>query len=120
MYWSGCRFGPDVCRAFLKDNNLSLIIRSHEAVPEGFDWPYGSGKMLLTIFSATNYGGVKSDGAYISFDSALHPIITTYTSHPNMKDFVKDRERASSSTTGGSPTPGIDRLYLSMSLCIIY
>ena len=31
-------FGPDVCERFLKNNNLELVVRSHEVKPEGFEY----------------------------------------------------------------------------------
>ncbi len=31
-----CQFGQDFTHTFLKNNNLSLVIRSHECVPEGY------------------------------------------------------------------------------------
>ena len=37
---AGCLFGPDVCAAWLKANDLQLVIRSHECVPNGYDWPF--------------------------------------------------------------------------------
>ena len=37
---SGMLIGPDMCEAWLQRNGLSLLVRSHEAVPNGFDLPY--------------------------------------------------------------------------------
>ncbi|KAL8455063.1 hypothetical protein Emag_001088 [Eimeria magna] len=48
-----CKFGPDRVHQFLADNNLSLIIRAHECVMDGFE-RFAGGK-LITLFSATNY-----------------------------------------------------------------
>ena len=42
--------------------------------------------MLVTIFSATDYGGMhRSDGAYVSFTNKLAPRITTYSAHRDIK-----------------------------------
>ncbi len=49
------RFGPQRIKQFLNDNNLLMIIRSHEPVLNGIQ-EFCNGQ-LLTIFSATNYGG---------------------------------------------------------------
>jgi len=46
-------FGPDRVHSFLRDNGLSLIIRAHECVMDGFQ-RFAGGK-LITVFSATNY-----------------------------------------------------------------
>lgn len=48
------RFGNNLTHQFLQNNNLELIIRSHE-VPEdlnGYFWQHN--KKLLTLFSASN------------------------------------------------------------------
>ncbi|KAF0745754.1 hypothetical protein Ae201684_000202 [Aphanomyces euteiches] len=37
---AGVLFGPDVSAQFLRTNDMKLIIRSHEAMKEGFLWPY--------------------------------------------------------------------------------
>jgi serine/threonine-protein phosphatase with EF-hands len=69
---AGVKFGSDVVEKFLSDNNLKMIIRSHECVRKGFDLPFAntssSAKNLLaTIFSASNYSGGHNDGAYLIF-----------------------------------------------------
>ena len=47
------KYGPDVVDMFLKKNNLSMIIRAHECVLDGFE--RFSGGNLITLFSATDY-----------------------------------------------------------------
>lgn len=34
----GTMFGPDITQKFLTDNDLSLVVRSHEVKPEGFEY----------------------------------------------------------------------------------
>ena len=46
-------FGPDRVKSFLEANGLSLILRAHECVMDGFQ-RFAGGK-LITVFSATNY-----------------------------------------------------------------
>ncbi|MBA0570080.1 hypothetical protein Golob_003767 [Gossypium lobatum] len=49
----GLSFGADVTRRFLQDNNLDLVVRSHEVKDEGYEIEH-DGK-LITVFSAPNY-----------------------------------------------------------------
>lgn len=49
----GLQFGPDVTAAFLENNDLQLLIRSHEVKDEGYEVMHG-GK-CITVFSAPNY-----------------------------------------------------------------
>lgn len=81
---AGISFGPDITKAFMRTNNLSMVIRSHECVRRGFQLPYNHDPdgfdnqpfswlqsdpdkpLLCTLFSASNYSGIDSnDGAYM-------------------------------------------------------
>jgi len=58
------KFGPDRVKSFLHQNNLSLVIRSHQCVMDGYE--RFAGGDLLTVFSATNYGNrYKNAGAVL-------------------------------------------------------
>lgn len=65
------KFGPDRVINFLIKNNLSMIIRAHECVMDGFERFAGMinsylGGQLLTVFSATDYcGRHKNAGAVL-------------------------------------------------------
>ena len=48
-------FGPDVTERFLNNNNLELLIRSHQVQEKGFNVMH-NGK-CITVFSAPNYVG---------------------------------------------------------------
>ena len=83
----GTSFGPDVSKAFLDDNGLELLIRSHESKMEGYEIePCGN---VITVFSAPNYcDTMKNKGAvaklkgsdmkpkFITFDAVEHPKIS--------------------------------------------
>ena len=66
---AGVHFGPDVTKEFLDNNNLSMVIRSHECVRRGFELPFSGANahLLGTIFSASNYSGGDNEGAYMVF-----------------------------------------------------
>jgi protein phosphatase len=52
-YGNIVKYGPDVVKKFLQNNNLSFIIRAHECVLDGFE-RFASGA-VITLFSATDY-----------------------------------------------------------------
>ncbi|XP_057536294.1 serine/threonine-protein phosphatase 5 isoform X1 [Amaranthus tricolor] len=83
----GLSFGPDVTERFLQDNNLDLVVRSHEVKDEGYEIEH-DGK-LITVFSAPNYcDQMGNKGALIRFEAPeLKPNIVTFSavSHPDVK-----------------------------------
>ncbi|KAF3326813.1 serine/threonine-protein phosphatase 5 [Carex littledalei] len=83
----GLSFGADVTKRFLEDNNLSLVVRSHEVKDEGYEIEH-DGK-LITVFSAPNYcDQMGNKGAYIHLTAPeLKPDIKTFSAvpHPDVK-----------------------------------
>lgn len=83
----GCYiFGPDVTSAFLRKNNLRLMIRSHEVKVQGYEWTHSD---CITVFSAPNYlGHAKNKGAVVKLlpDDAGHltPSFITYEAEETM------------------------------------
>ncbi|OMJ71427.1 hypothetical protein SteCoe_30361 [Stentor coeruleus] len=64
------KFGPDRVKDFLAHNGLSMIIRAHECVMDGFE--RFAGGDLITVFSATDYcGRHKNAGAVLFFKKNL-------------------------------------------------
>ena len=43
-----CQFGPDITDAFLKNNNLGFVIRSHEMKEEGYEVEH-DGKLVRAL-----------------------------------------------------------------------
>mmetsp|Transcript_24404 Transcript_24404/g.22175 ORF Transcript_24404/g.22175 Transcript_24404/m.22175 type:complete len:505 (-) Transcript_24404:30-1544(-) len=81
----GFNFGPDITEAFLKCNNLKLVVRSHEVKDDGFVVEHG-GK-CITVFSAPNYcDQMGNKGAFIRFGPDLEPVFTKFSEspHPNV------------------------------------
>ena len=83
----GMSFGPDVAERFLKENNLKLLIRSHEVKMEGYEIePEGK---VITLFSAPNYcDQMGNKGAIITLkgDKELKPEFIKFgaSTHPNI------------------------------------
>nr|XP_010915451.1 serine/threonine-protein phosphatase 5 [Elaeis guineensis] len=83
----GLSFGPDVTKKFLEENNLDLVVRSHEVKDEGYEIEH-DGK-LITVFSAPNYcDQMGNKGAFIHFAAPeLKPDIVSFSAvpHPDVK-----------------------------------
>lgn len=59
-------FGADVTQAFLQRTELSLVIRSHEMVEDGYATHHS--QQVVTVFSASDYCGVtRNYGSVINF-----------------------------------------------------
>ncbi|KAG2717537.1 hypothetical protein I3760_03G181100 [Carya illinoinensis] len=79
----GLSFGADVTKRFLQENNLDLVVRSHEVKDEGYEVEH-DGK-LITVFSAPNYcDQMGNKGAFIRFEAPnLKPNIVTFSAVPH-------------------------------------
>ena len=78
------KFGPDRVDEFLNTNNLSLILRAHECVMDGFE--RFAGGHLITVFSATDYcGRHKNAGAilFLTKNFQIKPHLIYPTECPN-------------------------------------
>ncbi|GBG31748.1 Serine/threonine-protein phosphatase [Hondaea fermentalgiana] len=90
---AGCEFGPLVTNKFCATNQIALVVRSHECVPEGFEVLHNG--RLITIFSASRYCGTQTNkGAFIAFGPDLQPEIQQFYAHAIQKGtFMSDEER---------------------------
>lgn len=78
---AGVFFGPDVTERFCALNGISLVIRSHECVKEGYMYQHQD--RCLTIFSASRYCGTGvNSGAFIVFDSDLTNVVQQFMAGP--------------------------------------
>jgi len=78
----GLSFGPDVTANFLSNNDLNLVVRSHEVKDEGYEVE-ANGK-LITIFSAPNYcDQMGNKGALLKFDSSMQYTIKQFEAVPH-------------------------------------
>jgi len=81
----GVNFGSDITENFLNFNNLSLVVRSHQAKDLGYEVEH-NGK-CITIFSAPNYcDQMDNKGAFIRFGADLQPRYVQFDAvpHPNI------------------------------------
>lgn len=85
----GILFGPDVTEAFLKRNNLSKIVRSHVWQSEGYAVEQGG--QCVTIFSAPNYTGSVSYGAWINLNDRLEFEYTRFSASQHQGKKAKPR-----------------------------
>jgi protein phosphatase len=71
----GCLYGPEALAQFLAENNLDLMIRSHEACEDGTSWPFEgdaeSCEDCVTVFSTSNYCEQGNAGAVLFVDADL-------------------------------------------------
>ena len=86
------KFGPDRVQHFLTQNNLSMIIRAHECVMDGFE-RFASGQ-LITVFSATDYcGRHKNAGAILIIKKKLEIVPKLiYPLDANQNNWIEDEE----------------------------
>mmetsp|Transcript_53312 Transcript_53312/g.165619 ORF Transcript_53312/g.165619 Transcript_53312/m.165619 type:complete len:473 (+) Transcript_53312:45-1463(+) len=85
-------FGPDVTAGFLEENDLELVIRSHEVKDEGFEWQHGG--RCLTVFSAPDYcDSCDNKGAVVRLSAPedggrLRAEVRTFAAEPRPPFYV--------------------------------
>ena len=79
------RFGSDIVEAFLAKNNLSLIVRAHQVVEDGYEFFHE--RALVTIFSAPNYCGAFDNAGCMmtSFNIYLFNLPQLFPSQLDLK-----------------------------------
>lgn len=78
----GVSWGPDVTERYLKQNDLSLVVRSHEVKYGGYELAHDGN--CCTIFSAPNYcDQMTNKGAFIRFNGEnMVPHFTQFDAAP--------------------------------------
>lgn len=64
----GVLFSKESVETFLDENNLKLLIRSHEKCSAGYKWTFKKSR-CLTIFSSTDYCGHNNNGLVVSISA---------------------------------------------------
>jgi serine/threonine-protein phosphatase PP1 catalytic subunit len=71
---TGVVFSIEAVREFLKENRFKMIVRAHQAVKEGYEWPFGRSEGIVTVFSASNYlGQFGNKAAVMVLDADVAP-----------------------------------------------
>ncbi|KAJ3445605.1 serine/threonine-protein phosphatase pp2a-related [Anaeramoeba flamelloides] len=74
---AGYTFGENISKSFLKNNKLSLIVRAHQLIQEGFNLNHS--EQVVTIFSAPNYcGTVNNLGSIMKIENQAEPEIIQF------------------------------------------
>ena len=80
-------FGEEPLKKFLNNNNLDLIVRAHQVIDAGFDFPFSPNYNIVTVFSAPNYcGDCNNKGSIMHVDIFLKCSFTKIL--PNSKDNI--------------------------------
>jgi serine/threonine-protein phosphatase 2A catalytic subunit len=78
---AGYTFGQDITEQFNYKNGLSLVVRAHQLVMEGYNWAHN--KNVITVFSAPNYcyrcGNL---GAIMEVDEPMNTTLTSFEQAP--------------------------------------
>ncbi|KAJ2512489.1 Palmitoyl-protein thioesterase 1 [Coemansia sp. RSA 2049] len=80
------QYGPDVTKEFCDTNGLTMVIRSHQQMEEGYEIAHDG--QMVTVFSAPNYcDSFGNKGAYIRISPDLNCSYHKFTAapHPNVK-----------------------------------
>lgn len=92
---AGCVFGQAQVDEFLEKFGFDLICRGHQAVMNGYEFPFQPSQNLVTIFSAPNYCyQFENSGAVLRVDEHL---LCAFNVHPPQSlmemeaDFLDDR-----------------------------
>jgi serine/threonine-protein phosphatase PP1 catalytic subunit len=76
---------------FIRTNNFKFIVRAHQAVREGYEWPFGQGKLMVTVFSCPNYmGQFGNKGSIMTLDAECNP------SFHQLEIITKEKQRTQS------------------------
>jgi diadenosine tetraphosphatase ApaH/serine/threonine PP2A family protein phosphatase len=65
-------FGTRVSADFLRRNGFDLLIRAHQVVKNGYDFPFEPDHSVVTVFSCPNYcGDCENNGATIVIEEDM-------------------------------------------------
>ena len=62
-------FGKKPLLSFLHDNGLELLIRGHQIVQEGFDYPFSPLENIITVISCSNHKCETNKSAFVTIET---------------------------------------------------
>lgn len=77
---TSCVFGKKPTRALLDKLQLDLIVRAHQAIDNGYDFPFIPDRSIVTVFSAPNYGMMGNKAAIMHISKKMS--VTFSIIHP--------------------------------------
>eukprot|EP01063_Lacrimia_lanifica_P015752 TRINITY_DN22419_c0_g1_i1.p1 TRINITY_DN22419_c0_g1~~TRINITY_DN22419_c0_g1_i1.p1 ORF type:complete len:341 (+),score=85.35 TRINITY_DN22419_c0_g1_i1:78-1100(+) len=86
-------FGEDVAEQFLADHDLDLIVRAHQVVSGGYEFPF-THRHVVTLFGAPNYTGEFDNAAAImAVDAHLRCSFQILRPRVRCSDLTSDAKR---------------------------
>jgi serine/threonine-protein phosphatase PP1 catalytic subunit len=104
-HWGPNDRGSTICwgigavNDFLKNVGLSYIVRGHQLAMQGYDFPFHPLTSVVTIFTASKYGGeFRNRAAYLSVDANFEiefHVLPNWVPHLKFDDASVERSRPS-------------------------
>jgi serine/threonine-protein phosphatase PP1 catalytic subunit len=110
------QFSVKPVKSFFRKHGFDLICRAHQAVMEGFEFPFYPMQNLVTVFSAPNYCGVYGNkGSVLQIDGQL---VCTFVVLDPIENSSPSKKNHQVDEVGTPPRPAFpynDRIPASMS-----
>lgn len=88
------RFGLQSVKDFLNHNHIQMIIRSHDIVEEGYEFPFNGDESFLTISSMPSYKNKEEkNGCILELDSTLKILFKSVRPlAPHYRDYYEKKK----------------------------
>ncbi|OHT07586.1 Serine/threonine-protein phosphatase alpha-1 isoform [Tritrichomonas foetus] len=90
------KFGLRPLKEFLANNKFQMIIRSHDIVEEGYEFPFDGDESILTLSSIPSYKGKEEkNGCILEMDNTLKIMFKTVRPlAPIYRDYYQKKKKA--------------------------
>ena len=104
---TSCVYGFDSVQNILNKFELDLLVRAHQAINAGYDFPFRPNQNVVTVFSAPNYcGEYGNSGAVMTINEHMVCKFIIFEPKTNFVEIVNPK----SSTSQSSSTPSLHDL----------